>query len=949
MPHTTPSEPLVFQRDASGALNRRQAMALMAASLALANGACTKLPRERIHPWVQMPEARGGGLPLYYASAFVRDGYAHGVLVGTQQGRPIKIEGNPAHPSSLGATDVFMQASVLQLWDPDRSTAVRERLGEPHDDAQAPVMAASSWNAFDTAWRARAPALSARGGEGLCVLTGPLTSPTMRAQLQALLTRFPRARWHQHAPLRDRAAAEGALSAHGRPLQAVLHLDRARCIVALAADPFSDGPGAVRHAVDWAARRAATRSAPATAPRLLAAEVSPGLFGARADERIALAPARIDALLWRVAGQLLDDAAPAAPSGDDAAFESRLVAALRAAGPASLIVPGPSLSPASHALVHVLHERLGARGNTLDLIDPPDLAPEAGTLAELVQAMHAGAVDTLFMLDVNPLYDAPPQLEVASALAQVRFSVHQGLCDDETARACHWHLPQTHVYESWGDALAHDGSAALIQPAIAPLYDTRCDSELVAGLISDGKPSAHDLVRRQWRARAGADAEGFWRDSLQRGVIAGTAAPALQLRSATRPAAAPQTAIPAGTIAAVFVADASVHDGRFANSGWLQELPRPFSKLTWDNALTLGPDTARSLGVDTGDIVRATIDGRHVDAPVWVLAEHAEGAATLPLGYGRTRAGRVGTRIGFDAYRLWPQQSGRVDIALQRTGRHRDFAVTQHTIDQAGRELARTLAPGERIRDNGFEHASLYPPKAPQEHAWAMAIDLDTCIGCNACTIACQAENNIPVVGREEVTRGREMHWIRVDRYRAPEVAGSIFQPVPCMHCENAPCELVCPVGATVHDSDGLNVQVYNRCIGTRFCSNNCPYKVRRFNFLQYTDNETETLKAQRNPDVTVRRRGVMEKCTYCLQRIARARQHEQRTGEAIADGDVVTACQSACPTRAIRFGDLNDPASVVAQARRSPRQYALLGELNTRPRTTYLARVRAAKREDQG
>jgi Fe-S-cluster-containing dehydrogenase component len=388
----------------------------------------------------------------------------------------------------------------------------------------------------------------------------------------------------------------------------------------------------------------------------------------------------------------------------------------------------------------------------------------------------------------------------------------------------------------------------------------------------------------------------------------------------------------------VFAPDPSVHDGRYANLGWLQELPRPFTKLTWDNAALIGPNTASAQRINTGDMVRISVAGRQIDAPVWVLRGHAEDTVTLPLGYGRTGAGRVGSGVGFDAYRIRVDDEALVAVRIEPLGRRHDFAFTQHTLDPSGREPALSVAVGERTSDE--EHPTLYSKHESPEHAWAMAIDLDSCIGCNACTIACQAENNIPVVGKQEVANGRAMHWIRVDRYESPQLEGSIFQPVPCMHCENAPCELVCPVGATMHDSEGLNVQVYNRCIGTRFCSNNCPYKVRRFNFLQYTDNETETLKAQRNPNVTVRRRGVMEKCTYCLQRIARARQHSQSTGKPLVDGDVVTACQAVCPTSAIHFGDLNDSASVVVRLRQSPRHYSLLGELNTKPRTTYLARV---------
>ena len=991
------------------ALTRRRAMQLMAASTALAAGACTRTPQHRIYPYVDMPEAGRHGLPIYYASAFVRDGHAHGVLIGTREGRPIKIEGNPAHPSSLGATDVYAQASVLQLWDPDRLQGVWQRLertapagpaqrsggdrgaeapqraderprpqpqdgGSPPqsaDDVPAQESAASTWSAFESAWRAREPRLRGDAGARLRVLTAETTSPTLQAQLGALLKRFPRARWHAHAPLAPLAAREGARLAFGRAVQPLPRFDRARFVLSLASDPFSHSPGSLRHARDWARQRAAAAAAGTAPAHAMALEATPGLFGARADERLARPPAAIEASLWRIAAQLHADLPPPpqASVADEASkrFEARAAARLRRHGADSLIVAGDSLSAPSQALVHLLNQRQGAVGRTLDFIAVPGLqaagdgAPASGeaaplgapgTLAELTAAMQAGEVDTLLVLGGNPAYDAPADVPFAAALARVPFSIRLGLYRDETAQRCVWQLPASHDYEQWSDALAHDGTATLIQPAIAPLYDSRSVHELLALLADDaGERSGHALVRRTWRAlRPGTDAdfEAFWRASLTSGVVAGSASAPLALPPATLPpplrlSVPPSVAEPgAGLVVPLFVADPSVGDGSFANNGWLQELPRPFTKLTWDNALHLGPATAAALGVATGDVVRASVGGRSVEAPVWVQAGHAEGAATLPLGYGRSGAGRVGDGIGFDAYRLRLSAGAAAAtyrLQLQPTGRRHEFAVTQHEIDQHGRELARRVAPGGRIAHPDTSHASLYPPIAYEGRAWGMAIDLDACIGCNACTIACQAENNIPVVGAEEVARGREMHWIRVDHYREPD-GESLFLPVPCMHCENAPCEVVCPVGATVHDSAGLNVQVYNRCIGTRFCSNNCPYKVRRFNFLQYADTETESLKAQRNPDVTVRQRGVMEKCTYCLQRLSRARIAGEISGVPAADGDVVTACQSVCPTRAIHFGDLNDPAADVVRAKASPRHYALLGELNTRPRTTYLARV---------
>jgi molybdopterin-containing oxidoreductase family iron-sulfur binding subunit len=679
--------------------------------------------------------------------------------------------------------------------------------------------------------------------------------------------------------------------------------------------------------MDWAQRRA--QAGPQLA---FAVEVAPGLFGARADHRIALAPHEIEAMLARLA------AGPPSPG-----FETQLLAALQSAGPESLAVPGAALSARGRALVDALNQRFGAMGHTVDMLAPLAWDASADSLQELVRDMQAGRVQALVVLDANPVYDTPGEFAFAQALAKVPFSVHCGMYRDETAQACDWHLPLSHTFEQWSDALAHDGTACIVQPAIAPLYDTRSPHELLAMLAGDDARDGHAIVRRTWQARLGSNFEAAWREALGKGVVDGSApAPiAFSSVSATR-APAPS----ADGLVARFAADAGVHDGRFANNAWLQELPRPFTRHTWDNAAFFGPRTAQQAGIATGDIVRIRAGARQVEAPAWVLGSHAEGVVTLPLGYGRTRAGRVGNKVGFDAYALMPAGGEWTRVQVQRTGRRHDFAVTQHTLDPSGRDPARTVAAGERI-DVEPEQPSLYPRWTYPEHAWAMTIDLDACVGCNACTIACQAENNIPVVGKEEVARGREMHWIRVDNYESPELANTIFQPLPCMHCENAPCELVCPVGATMHDSEGVNVQVYNRCIGTRFCSNNCPYKVRRFNFLQFTDETTESLKGQRNPNVTVRQRGVMEKCNYCLQRIARARQHAQRTGVPLVDGDVVTACQAVCPTRAIHFGDLNDAGGEIVKLRNSPRHYTLLAELNTRPRTTYLARVRP-KPEDK-
>ena len=913
---------------------RRRFLKLMAASAALAGAGCSGPPAETIVPYVRMPEQGVPGQPLFYASAFVRRGFAHGVLVETNMGRPTKVEGNPDHPVNAGATDVFAQASVLQLWDPDRSQTVQQGSG------------LSTWAAFEAALEARRPQFGRDGGAGLRILTGELTSPTLAAQINALTARYPNARWQAWEPLHDDGAAAAASLAFGRPVDTLYRLDRIAVLLTLDADLFGAMPGSLAHARAFTASR--RLGADPRANRLYAMESSPTITGAYADERLARSPQAIAAALWRIAGQLGAAPVPArAPDTASARWEAAVGRALAAAPGRALVVAGPSLCPASRALVHLLNQRLGAEEEGVVHIEPvargvPD---HAGAIAELAADMRAGKVDTLLMLDTNPVYTAPPELAFAQALRRVPLSVHLGLYRDESAREAGWHLPQSHCYEAWSDARAHDGTASIVQPMITPLYDSRSAHALLAAVHGQGSRDGHALVRATWQAaRAGEGAPGFdpfWRESLRRGLVEGSAARPVAVRRVP-PVARP--AIPAPPLVALFAPDPAVDGGEFCNNAWLQELPRPLTSLTWDNAAMIGPATAARAGLADGDVARLTVDGRTLLAPVLVVQEQAEGVVTLPLGYGRTGAGAVGNGVGFDAYRLRTRAAmgGPVALALARSGRRHTFALRQRELDMHGRSPVRVADPATPSaggRKDDQERVSLYPERRYDDYKWGMAIDLNTCIGCAACTVACQAENNIPVVGKEEVMRGRSMHWIRVDRYR--DGARTLFQPVPCMHCEHAPCEEVCPVGATVHDSEGLNVQVYNRCIGTRFCSNNCPYKVRRFNFLQYSNEQVESLKALQNPEVTVRRRGVMEKCTYCVQRITRARIDAEKQGRRIVDGELVTACQAACPTRAIRFGDLNDPNSDVVAAKAAPLDYVLLEELNTRPRTSYTARMR--------
>jgi molybdopterin-containing oxidoreductase family iron-sulfur binding subunit len=913
--------------------SRRRFLKLMAASAALAGAGCSGPPAETIVPYVHMPEQEVPGLPLFYATAFVRRGFAHGVLVETNMGRPTKVEGNPEHPVSLGTTDVFAQASILQMWDPDRSQTVQQRVDQASE--------LSTWAAFEAALEARRPHFARDGGAGLRILTGTITSPTLAAQLAALQQRYPAMRWHAWDPLHDDGAAAASALAFGRPLDALYRLERVAVLLTLDADLFgAEGS----HGASLAHARAFTAprrlGLDAAANRLYAMESTPTLTGAYADERLARAPHEIEAALWRIAGLL--GLAPDCIAADASStrWEAAVAKALREAHGRALVVAGPTLSPASRALVHLLNQRLGAEQGAVAYIEPVAAgAPaHANALAELTADMQAGRVDTLLMLDTNPVYAAPSTLGFGEALRRVPLSAHLGLYRDETAREAGWHLPLAHGYEAWSDARAHDGTASIVQPLIAPLYGGRSMHTLLATVLGEGSRDGHALVRAAWQDALPGRFDDAWREALRRGLVPDSAARPVSVRTVP-PVAQPAPA--SAPLVARFAPDPSVDGGEFCNNAWLQELPRPLSSLTWDNAALLGPGTAKRAGLLDGDVVRLEVGGRSVEAPVLVLAEQAEGVVTLPLGYGRTGAGSVGNGVGFNAYRLRLAGAAGVmgamgesaPLRMVRTGRRHELALRQREVDMHGRDPVKVGQPGAKTAPT-----SLYREYRYDEYKWGMAIDLNACIGCAACTVACQAENNIPVVGKEEVMRGRSMHWIRVDRYRAGR--RTLFQPVPCMHCEHAPCEEVCPVGATVHDDEGLNVQVYNRCIGTRFCSNNCPYKVRRFNFLQYSNEKQESLKALQNPEVTVRRRGVMEKCSYCLQRITRARVDAEKQGRRILDGEMVTACQAACPTTAIHFGDLNDPRSDVVAAKSSPFDYVLLEELNTRPRTSYTARL---------
>jgi molybdopterin-containing oxidoreductase family iron-sulfur binding subunit len=978
--HEFPNAP----KEASRQVNRRDVLKFMAASAAFAGlTACTKLPPEKIVPYVKAPEEIVPGKPLFYATAMPFSGIATGVLVESHMGRPTKIEGNPDHPASLGAADAFAQASILTLYDPDRPQVVT-RQGR-----------INTWSSFLDAVNVIRAGHLANQGAGLRILTETVTSPTLAAQIQNLLKQFPQAKWHQYEPAGRDSVREGSRLAFGQYVNTFYRFDQAEVILALDSDFLSCGPGALRYAHDFADKRRVEDSK-STMNRLYAVESTPSNTGSMADHRWALGPHEIEGFARAVAQQLgvnTGGGSSAAPVGIPADVVPAIVRDLQNHKGASIVMPGEHQTPAVHALAHAINHALGNDGKTVIYTDSVEVSPvdQTKSLGELTADIRAGSVETLIIIGGNPIYDAPADFELRSLFfplpnspggvrpaSKVKLKIHLSLYHNETSELCDWHIPAAHYLETWGDARAYNGTVSIIQPLIAPLYDGRSPHELLAALSGQPGKTAHDIVHDYWKnQKASKDFEIFWETTLHDGVMAGTAfAPKTVTPVANFGVAESASGSSTSGMAIIFRPDPTVWDGAFSNNGWLQELPKPITKLTWDNVAMLSPATAERLAVANGDVVEIRTAGRTMHAPAWVAPGHANDAVTVHLGYGRTRAGRLGTGIGFNAYSLrtadkpWSVSGGEV----VKSGERYPLAYTQfhHMISQGqkeveeesvaafDRDLVRVASLEEFQKDPDFakdpeektaEDDTLYPPYKYDGYAWGMAVDTNSCIGCNACVVACQSENNIPVVGKEQVIAGRAMHWIRIDTYFRGGIDDpeTYYEPVLCMHCENAPCEGVCPVGATVHSPEGLNEMVYNRCVGTRYCSNNCPYKVRRFNFELYSDWTTPSLIPLRNPNVSVRSRGVMEKCTYCVQRINAAKIKSELEDRDVRDGDVQTACQQSCPTQALVFGNINDPNSRVSKLKAQSRNYSLVAELNTRPRTSYLARLRNPNPEIKG
>jgi len=937
-------------------LTRRNFLTLMGASLALAGLAGCRRPVEKILPYVIPPEDLVPGIPQYYATTMSVGTHAYGLLVESHEGRPTKIEGNKLHPSTLGKTNALLQASILNLYDPDRSASLLNDGGE------------RTWDEFVVHWQEKLAHFKETQGAGLAILSEAFASPTLAALKTEFERTFPQARWVAYEPISEENIDEGIRITTGQSLRPLPHYELAKTILALDSDFLLTESEDISATRGYAAGRRMD-AATDEMNRLYVAEGGFSLTGSLADHRLRVKNSAIGAFAAALAQKLsargvslpIENFAAAGGQSFDEKWLNAVADDLVEHRGECLVVTGQHQPAVVHALVFAINSALGNVGKTIEYCELTDVAQSRrAELKTLIDDMRAGSVETLFVLGGNPLYDTPGDSRFAAAFAKVPETIHLSSHIDETSRKSKWHLPRAHSLESWGDARAADGTLSIVQPLISPLFDGHSDIEVANLLVSGRDRRGYELVRETWKKFLPTlDYEKKWDRVLHDGLLAESALPKVQPKTDASAigkalAAASLNASSGNGLEVRFMASPKVHDGRFANNGWLQELPETVTKICWDNAAIISTGTAEKLGLKSQDVVRLSSGERSIEIPAWVQPGHADDAVTIWLGHGRTSAGRVGNNVGVNAFELVSLMTPDILLGATMTPTLRThvLANTQDHGSMEGRPIVREATIDEFRKEPNFaEEMVEHPPLKSlwQEHdysegyQWGMSIDLNSCTGCNACTIACQSENNIPIVGAEQVHNGREMHWIRIDRYYTgdmenPEV---VHQPVACQHCENAPCEQVCPVAATMHSEEGLNTMVYNRCIGTRYCSNNCPYKVRRFNFFNYTKDTPELVKMAMNPNVTMRFRGVMEKCTYCVQRISRARIGAKDDNREIKDGEVVAACQQACPADAIVFGNINDPDSKVSQMKKRDRRYELLAELNVKPRTSFRAKLR--------
>ena len=1001
-------------------VSRRRWLKLMSASLALGSAAGCRYGPSEIASMVNRPENTIPGVAKKYATNFELAGRAVHLLVSNVDGRPIKVDGNPGHPLMVGSepndlsggrkyfasagTDVFSQGCVLGLYDPDRTSQVKKRVDGKLQD--------STWEAFAEYSANEVGVLKANGGENLAIVMSPSLSPSVNRLVAEAAAAFPKATLVQHSSVDASAQAEACESAAGKPAELLLKLDAAKVICALDSDLLGNDLNSVLYSRQFAKGRTPE---PGKMNRLYSVEARYSVTGAAADSRMAVKSSQVGALVAklerRVDEFLAGAQVPAAAGGekeyDKIEAEEQLERFVDAMAEDLVAHKGSGVvSVGSHQPLGVqvaalrLNKKLGNFGKTVMLMPSRSaLSVEVGSLVDLSRKLEAGAVDHVWILGDNPVYSAPGASALGEQLAKLDHVVYIGEFVDETADKSSWVLPQAHQLESWGDVLGVDGSYGVGQPQILPLLNGKSVIEVLSVVLGQALPG-EEIVKATAAVVAGAAVSSrSWRETLHDGFMKGFSAAALPVGEVADLALAGEVTpgeFESNELEVVFAPSDTLYDGRFAKNVWMQELPQAMTKIVWDNAAIVGPKTADTLGLRQGqrsmtETVKLMVDEkRHVELPVFVMPGQAAGSVTVHLGYGRVcRDEAVDSNeqvsVGSNVSALRDPNNGHILVGVKAlaTSKPYKLATTQDhfAIEDHGLEITKERAAilsregtvdkvdGEYVEALGTHHPELKSlweepiealdddPTVP--YSWAMTIDLNKCTGCNSCVVACQAENNIPVVGKEQVSRGREMHWIRVDRYFRGDVETPkiVNQPVACAHCETAPCEQVCPVAATVHTEEGINAMAYNRCIGTRYCANNCPYKVRRFNYFNYNTEygyfygwgqrgklEEANRRLQQlvlNPDVSVRGRGVMEKCTYCVQRVQNGKIHARAEGRPVEDGEIKSACQEACPTQAIVFGDKKDKASKVSQLRNDPRNYEMLGELNIKPRTTYLARIR--------
>ncbi len=956
-------------------VTRRHFLKLMGASLAFAGLTSCRWPKEKIAPYAHRPESRTPGVPEHYATAMEINGIASGLLVKSFDGRPIKIEGNPSHPINKGTAGVLDQASVLQLYDPDRSRGI-VRYDQGKEITQ-------NWDTFSSFAQNHFSRLKKQSGKGLYVLSESSSSPSFQDMCKRFKQTFPHAKWFEYEPISNDNERVGTKLLFGKPARPQLQLDKAKVIFLFDADLFASHPAFIKYARDFAKGR---RPNEEWMNRLYVIESGYSTTGAMADHRLPLRASQTETFICALAAELVINQKFSLPAEfqfldktlskfQNHSFPQKWIKALakdlvQNKGQC-VLAAGWNQSSTVHAVMHCLNVLLRNVGETIHFTEEIDRPLHSESIRSLNEEIKAGKVDSLLILGGNPVYNSPVDLEFGKQLSVVPNSIHLSLYRNETTKTCSWHVPRAHYLETWGDARAYEGTVCTIQPLIEPLYGGKSFIEFLAIIMDEEPKSGYEITRRTFRNLFGStNFEASWQKALHDGILSDrsfeTTRPVIQnneIESLLAQITLPTENDERPPLEIVFKQDSCVYDGRFANNGWLQELPDFMTKIAWGNAAIISQETADAYGIQNEELITLKHEGRELQIPVYVMPGHASHSITLPLGYGRTSAGTVGNGLGSNTYLLRTIQAMNFvyGVELTATGQQYKLASTQnhHAIDTVGME-AKQHRLGELVREadlkeyrehpNFAEHRVHAPEFKPlwevhqyEGHKWGMAIDLNSCIGCNACVAACQAENNIPIVGKEQVSNGREMHWIRIDRYFKGEESNPqvSHQPVACVHCENAPCEQVCPVAATVHSHEGLNLMVYNRCVGTRYCSNNCPYKVRRFNFFNYRTGLSETEKMAYNPEVTVRSRGVMEKCTYCVQRIEAVKIKAKNERRPIEDGEIVPACAQTCPTQAIVFGDLNDKDSQISQLHENNRAYGMLAELNTKPRTEHLARVR--------